>query len=149
MGNFDPGKFVGKWWLIRVTERVFNNDEDCAHFVVTKKQDNIYHVVSQFHKTKSDTIRELKFDVVDEREEPAVYDLLINGKKFVEVKILGTDYDNWAAIYIQEGTYSIYAIASRGPKLDAQHSQAVNEIMKANNVNPDFQEVNGACPDTI
>ena len=45
-------QFLGKWWLIRVTERVFNNDEDCAHFVVTKKQDNIYHVLSQFHKSK-------------------------------------------------------------------------------------------------
>lgn len=28
------------------------------------------------------------------------------GKKVVTVKILGTDYDNWAVIYIEEGSYS-------------------------------------------
>ncbi|OQR72896.1 hypothetical protein BIW11_10088 [Tropilaelaps mercedesae] len=142
-------QFVGKWWLIRVTERVFNNDEDCAHFVVSKKNGNTYDVLVQFHKTKTDSVRKMDFDITDRTDQPAIYDLLVKGKPIVTAQILGTDYDNWAVIYIAEGTYMIYTVASRTPKLDPQFSSKIEAIMSENGATTTFEEVNGACADTI
>ncbi|XP_022696356.1 uncharacterized protein LOC111264572 [Varroa jacobsoni] len=149
MENFEPEKFIGKWWLIQVTEKIFNSDEDCAHIVVTKKEGNVYDVVAQFHKIKTNSVRTMHFDITDRPDQPAIYDLLVNGKRIVTAQILGTDYDNWAVIFIKEGPYMIYTVASRTSRIDPKFQANIDVIMLDNEAQVTFEEVNGSCPDTI
>ncbi|XP_077551330.1 uncharacterized protein LOC144165047 [Haemaphysalis longicornis] len=149
MDGFEPEKFLGKWWFVRLTASVFHQNEQCAHFTVARKEDRIYNITSEF-SLSGGRKRRLTVDLEDDMAHPAQFTASVNDKPVVWVTVLGTDYDHWAVLQVQEGTYVTSGVASRKQSLDAAFDEAVLDIVAKNKISEEFQMVpTKDCPDDI
>lgn len=151
MEGFAPDQFLGKWWFIRVTSRVFHRKEHCSHFVVSKKDDSNYQVLGQYTLTTSGgKSKQVMVDFLDEPEHPAMFSVYVGEKKVISATVLGTDYTHWAVIYVREGGFEAFTVASRERSLGADFEEATRKVLEDNRVTSDFIDMSEqGCPDDI
>nr|XP_050028964.1 uncharacterized protein LOC126524725 [Dermacentor andersoni] len=146
--SIDYEKFLGKWWIVRATASVFHEGEQCAHFTVNRKAEQLYNMTAEFRIVNGRT-RRLSLDLADD-ENPAQYTASLNDKPLIWATILGTDYENWAVVNIREGTYVSTVVASRKPTLDPDFHKTVQSIAEKNKIMQDFRGVlTEECRDSI
>ncbi|XP_042146342.1 uncharacterized protein LOC120844019 [Ixodes scapularis] len=145
------GTFLGKWWFVQGTAKVFHRKEGCSHFVVSRKDGDTYNVVAQYTVGEnSQKTRRINLDFEDESEHPAKFAVYLDGTQVVWATVLGTDYDHWAVIYIREGGFETFTVASRRPRLDAAFDSAARMALQESQVTTDLSDMSGkSCPDDI
>ncbi|XP_022663986.1 apolipoprotein D-like [Varroa jacobsoni] len=148
MENFDPEKIQGTWFVIRRNTKLFDSIK-CIKYNLKHDPniDDIYSMTSYWINSAGEYV-ETQFNIVDDRALKSRFFFESTQEK-IAVNVLGTDYTNWMVGFGVNGPKETYYVSTRTKSLPPDSQDAINEILKKNEVEQDWADVEQvACPDT-